>query len=74
MTERLYLASDPLGRVDPYSTATSQGGALRMFISRRAGRKVASAVAWLVWLNYWRRGFRIVYAPAIPQKDLTHGR
>lgn len=74
MSERLYLVSDPIGRVDPYSTATTQSQALKRFASRRAKRPVATAVAWLLWLNLWRRGYRIVYAPAIPHEDLTHGR
>ncbi|RCV89694.1 hypothetical protein DU505_08815 [Billgrantia montanilacus] len=65
---------DPAGRVDPYSPATTQGRAVQQFVSRRAGRPVRSAVAWLVWLNDWRKGCRVVYLPAIPNEDLNHGR
>jgi hypothetical protein len=74
MSERLYLVSDPIGRVDPYSTATSQAIALQRFASRRAGRPVSTAVAWMLWLGLWCRGYRIVYTPAIPEEDLSHGR
>ncbi len=73
MVERLYLVRDPAGRVDPYSTASSQGRAVQRFVARRAGRPVRTAVAWIVWLNHWRRGFRVVYLPAIPRKELPHG-
>ncbi|WP_416139041.1 hypothetical protein ACM26W_01140 [Halomonas sp. HK25] len=74
MSDRLYLVSDPIGRVDPYSTNTSQGLAVQRFVQRRARRPVSTAAAWMVWLGLWCRGYRIVYAPAIPHEDLTHGR
>lgn len=71
MNERLFLIRDPLGRVDPYSTNTSQARAVQRFVQRRARRPVTTAVAWMVWLGLWCRGFRIVYAPAIPEEDLA---
>lgn len=73
MSDRLYMVFDPLGRVDPYSTATSQSLAMQRFASRRAGRPVCSAVAWLLWFPLWSRGYRIAYHPAIPEKELANG-
>jgi len=71
---RLYLVRDPLGRVDPYSTTTSQAAAVQRFVQRRARRPVTTAVAWMIWLGLWCRGYRIVYTPAIPEEDLNDGR
>lgn len=73
MSDSLYMVLDPLGRADPYSTATSQKLAVQLFASRRAGRPVRSAVAWMLWLPLWSRGYRIAYYPAIPEKELSHG-
>nr|WP_300306973.1 hypothetical protein [Halomonas sp.] len=73
MSDRLYMVFDPQGRVDPYSTATSQSIAMQRFASRRAGRPVRSAVAWLLWFPLWSRGYRITYHPAIPEKELANG-
>ncbi|SDK77557.1 hypothetical protein SAMN05661010_00041 [Modicisalibacter muralis] len=72
MNERIYLVRDPAGRVHQHIDR-SQGGAVQHFVAARAGQDVRRAVAWLVWLNYWRRGFRVVYAPAMPQEDTAHG-
>ncbi|MBZ9576759.1 hypothetical protein [Modicisalibacter sp. MOD 31.J] len=66
MSDRLYLVRDPAGRVHQHIDR-SQG------VAARAGRDVRRAVAWLIWLSYWRRGFRVVYAPAMPQEDTAHG-
>ncbi|SDG27574.1 hypothetical protein SAMN05216571_10826 [Onishia taeanensis] len=74
MNDRLYLVRDPKGRVHPFSSGLSQGAAVQRFVSDRAGRPVRRPVAWLVWLNDWRRGYRVVFTPAIPQKELNHGR
>lgn len=41
---RLYLVSDPLGRVDPYSTTTSQAAAVQRFVQRRARRPVTTCI------------------------------
>lgn len=74
MNERLYLVRDPRGRVHPFCAALSQGEAVRRFASHRAGHKVTRPVAWLLWFNDWRRGYRVVYAPAIPKEEMPHGR
>lgn len=71
---RLYLIRDPQGRVDPYSTTTSQTTAVQRFVQRRACRPVSTAVACMVWLGLWCRGYRIVYTPAIPEEEVSHGR
>ncbi|QEM80186.1 hypothetical protein [Halomonas binhaiensis] len=73
MNDRFFMVFDPQGRVDPYSTATSQSLAMQRFASRRAGRPVRSAVAWLLWFPLWSRGYRIAYHPAIPEKELANG-
>ncbi|MAY70758.1 MAG: hypothetical protein CME82_04795 [Halomonas sp.] len=73
MNDRLYMVLDPLGRADPYSTSTSQRRAMQLFASRRAGRPVSAAVAWLLWFNLWRRGYRLGFTPAIPEKELVNG-
>ena len=65
MADCLYLVRDPRGRVLPESVGATQGHAVCRFATAVAGRNVGRLVAWLLWLNWWRLGYRVVYLPAL---------
>lgn len=74
MASCLYLVRDARGRVCPESAGGSQGHAVCRFVSAVAGHDVNRFVAWMLWLNWWRLGYRIAYLPALTMQELTHGR